>query len=345
MNLTWVLPTSGRAGAIRSTVRKANELVKRGHHVRILYKRKPRTLRRLAGRVLTRIRYGAQADWIQEFAGESQGFDDLGECRFESGETVVAMGSWAALQIGALKGEFAARIHAMHGALPGTDPYLDEALALKLPKIVVASYLVDFVRERNGGEVLGVVPNGVDGSEYYPPKSEKGRDGVGTVFANTPAKDPATIFAVMAKLGSEFPSVPQYVFGARRKPKQLRNVSYFTLASVDKARELYGKSRVWICASASEGFGLPILEAMSCGCAVVSTDCGGPRDIIRDGENGYLVPVGDAEAIVEKAVRLLRDEELRVGIAGQGLVMAREYAWEKVSVRLEECILKAVGAR
>jgi len=56
---------------------------------------------------------------------------------------------------------------------------------------------------------------------------------------------------------------------------------------------------------------MPVLEAMACGCVVVATDCGGPRDIIEDGVNGFLVLVGGAAAIVSRVHLLLGNAAIR----------------------------------
>ncbi len=71
--------------------------------------------------------------------------------------------------------------------------------------------------------------------------------------------------------------------------------------------------------TATEGFGRVILEAMQLGVPVVATDCGGPRELVVDGETGFLVPPGDAAALAAKMKMLLEDPALakRMGEAGR----------------------------
>ena len=72
------------------------------------------------------------------------------------------------------------------------------------------------------------------------------------------------------------------------------------------------ESSIFALSSKIEGFGLVILEAMECGLPVVACDCRhGPREIITDGHNGYLVPVGDAKTFAERLCTLIENQPLR----------------------------------
>lgn len=69
--------------------------------------------------------------------------------------------------------------------------------------------------------------------------------------------------------------------------------------------------------SLSEGFGRAVLEAMAYGKAVVASRVGGLREIIRDGENGFLVEPGDPVALAERMRRLIADRDLRQRIGAE----------------------------
>ncbi len=72
----------------------------------------------------------------------------------------------------------------------------------------------------------------------------------------------------------------------------------------------YAAADVFWLTSSWEGLPNVILEAMACGLPVVTTDVGGVRELLRTGEEGYVVPVNDAEAVAAAGLRLLRDAAL-----------------------------------
>ena len=68
--------------------------------------------------------------------------------------------------------------------------------------------------------------------------------------------------------------------------------------------------QVGVITSETEGFCNSILEYMACGVPVVATDTGGNRELVCDGENGFLVPVGDVRLMADKIELLLRKDAL-----------------------------------
>ena len=81
---------------------------------------------------------------------------------------------------------------------------------------------------------------------------------------------------------------------------------------VQNIQEKYLESSIMVLPSRSEGFGMVLIEAMACGLPCVSFDCpSGPRDIITDQEDGFLVKAEDVQGLSNKIRTLIEDERLR----------------------------------
>ncbi|MDT0448885.1 glycosyltransferase family 4 protein [Streptomyces hesseae] len=94
----------------------------------------------------------------------------------------------------------------------------------------------------------------------------------------------------------------------------------------------WAKGSIAAVTSREESFGMTIVEAMGCGVPVVATDCPhGPGEIISDGEDGLLVPVGDSDAIAKGLLKLIEDDELRRTMGAAARISARRYAPERIA--------------
>lgn len=100
----------------------------------------------------------------------------------------------------------------------------------------------------------------------------------------------------------------------------------------DELGSFYGRAAVVACPSHREGFGVVCAEAMAHGRPVVAGDVGGLRDLVVDGETGYLVPPRDVEALRAALTRLLGDRDLRrrFGEAGRKRI-AEHFTWDRVT--------------
>lgn len=158
---------------------------------------------------------------------------------------------------------------------------------------------------------------------------------VGSVGALTPLKGHDDFLRAAVRIGEAFPNAFFVIAGTDSSPIQAnrshleRLIQEYGLTNrvrmigwVDELTWLFCALDVFVSASRTESFGLAIVEAMAGGAAVVATETEGAKEILRNGETGLLVPVGDVEALTESVKALLADPRERDRISNR----AREAA-------------------
>ena len=105
----------------------------------------------------------------------------------------------------------------------------------------------------------------------------------------------------------------------------------------------YEASDVFVMSSGYEGMPNALMEAMACGLVCISTDCEtGPADLIDDGKNGFLVPVGDSAELARRIMDvagMTPEKRAKIGNAAKSL-MANEFSSEKIGRKWESLLMK-----
>lgn len=186
---------------------------------------------------------------------------------------------------------------------------------------------------------------------FVRPRYEGERDktiyAVGRVDAN---KNHEMLIRAFAAVAAEFPEHRLTIYGKGDCLEKLQNlVKELGLenriclpgAVNDVADRIYQGSGFVLC-SYSEGMPNTLIEAMCMGLPVISTDCpcGGPAELIRNGENGLLIPVGDQNAMESALRQLLGNEEQAESMGRNAAKLLDEYSPEKVGAAWMKYLLQ-----
>ena len=119
-----------------------------------------------------------------------------------------------------------------------------------------------------------------------------------------------------------------------------QRVSFIGAQPRERVLELFAAADASILSSSWENFPHTVVEALAAGTPVLATATGGVAEVVRDGQNGLLVPPGDAVALGEAIRRYTGDEELRGRLRAAAAASVAEYAPDRVFGELEETLLR-----
>src|SRR5262249_5188778 len=146
---------------------------------------------------------------------------------------------------------------------------------LPLKKIVVSRWLLDLMEQEYGASNVSLVLNPVDTRHFgWVERSRSSSPTMGTIYASTQIKNSKMAFEALSLARKVVPDLKFICFGAEKLPPNLAEipqVQFHRTPQQDAIPDLYRSCDCWLFTSQSEGFGLPILEAMAVGTPVIGT--------------------------------------------------------------------------
>lgn len=232
---------------------------------------------------------------------------------------------------------------------------------LSLAKIIISPSSIYVSRSNllgEYGEKVVVIPNGIDMDEFKIKQSKKEcRKSLGLPLDNdivlffgnlSPYKSPDILLKALPQIMDEVPSILLIFAGLGIMMDDLKKLSVnlgveknvIFPGFVDKdERSFYYKSADIFCLPSTmktESFGIVNLEAMSSGIPIIASNIGGIPDVVKDHENGLLVPPNDISALANAIIYLLKNKEKRIRMGLDGIQKAKAYSWKNIAKKTED---------
>lgn len=230
--------------------------------------------------------------------------------------------------------------------------------AMKLPFCFLANsnFTKEIVLKLQPDAKVHVANVGVDTSVFYPlgrnVVSDVRRPKVMAMIRGQHAKGDDILIEVLNRVNRRTPIHVLLIGSSRARARVLKALPknakigfpYTTYEEVNDVELalLYSSADLFLFTSRAEGFGLPPLEAMACGTAVVTTDCKGNRDYAINDYNCLVAAPDDVQELEAFARKAVEDEALRNRLIQGGMETARRFSWDRTCDKFEEAFKASV---
>jgi glycosyltransferase involved in cell wall biosynthesis len=334
LSITILCPHLRVAGGVRAILTYADRLARLGHDVELVVPAggAPRAWWRNARGVSSTFvgDLAARVRWVGRWhAGGLRRADVLVATAWRSAPVVAAAA--------ASRGRKFYLVQHYESLYHGRPDAVDATYRLPLEKVVISTWLGDVMREKFGAQAE-VLVTPVDPRLFHPVPGARRTDRPRVLMLHHDYAWKGVADGVEAVSRARRAGVDFTLVGFGVKPP--RRPSPYDEFHADPPQEtlarLYGGCDVYLCPSWDEGLGMPSMEAMACGAALVSYDNGGSRDYARDGETALVARRRDVDDLATKLARLVDDAALRRRLADAGReLVTRSFDWDAAVARLE----------
>lgn len=357
MKINFVIPFLGKTGGIAVALEHARGLRALGHDVVVYYPLLPYRqflfgeksfarkwilgqLKPLLGNL---VRFRTQVAWagpgspVRPVAWIAGPF-------LRDADVTVATAWPTAYSVAALPPRKGAKVYFIQGYEDwSSDPVqVDGSYRLPMDLVTIAPWLTALMEGRFGRKVRAEVPNGVDQGRFCPPaRRDWERPSILMMHHELERKGAGDGLKALAAVHARHPGVPIRLFGMASDPG-LPWAEYHRDPSPGALISLYQESHIFLSPSRSEGWGLPVVEAMACGCAVVATRTG-CVPVFEEGGNLLAVEPGDPASLEASLELLLGDPAACRTMAERGLRAVAEYTWPRSTRKLEQALLASTA--
>ncbi len=343
LRVTFLAPHVRIAGGVRAILTYADRLAARGHAVTLVVPA------RGALRARWRNARGAGPDWIPGFRPRVWWVRRWGARALPDGDALVATAWQSAAVAAAAPPRCGAKFYLIQhdeSLYHGDPAVVDATYRLPLEPIVISTWLRDVLRERLGREAE-VLVTPVDPALFHrvTVAVTTSRPRVLMLHHDYAWKGVADGLAAVARVKARVTGLRLVGFGVKAPRAPLPYDEFHANPPQAALAALYSGCDIYLCPSWDEGLGMPSMEAMACGAALVTYDNGGCRDYAVDGETALVAPRRDVDALAGALQRVATDDGLRLRLAAAGRArVTTAFDWERAVARLEARFAAGAGS-
>jgi len=144
------------------------------------------------------------------------------------------------------------------------------------------------------------------------------------VYRTSPSDDLELI--IVGHVRKNVPEFEEALSGIRRRNEGIK-ITICGYLTDSEILSLYEQADVFVYPSLYEGFGLPVLEAMACGCPVIASNTSSLPEVV--GDAGLLIDPYDTDQLAQAITTVLGDDELKREMSRKSIVQAQKFSWER----------------
>jgi len=355
MKITFVVPALNLSGGLRVVSIYAKLLAEKGHEVTVVSpnKRMP-TLKERVKSTLNWKGYKFNSNFDESFFSDaiydvtvldsyrSVTCNDVPDADiviatfWNTAEWVADFPSSKGIKVYFLQG------YEVHSWLPVER--VKATFTLPFKKIVVSEWIANIMIEAHGVSDVTIVGNAVDLMLFNATERKKNiATTFGMIYSNKDCKRSLFTFKCFKRFQEKYPLAKLVIFGT----EDVENVvglpdgaKYYHQPKQGDIRNIYAQCDAWLFTSNSEGFGLPILEAMACRTPVIGTRCGAAPELLRS-RGGILVNVDEEEGLFSAMVDIHELEpDQWLGLSNKAYKEAQCHQWGDKVIQFEEALVE-----
>lgn len=354
MKITFVLPFAGLSGGIRVLAIYAKRLKERGHDVLVVSLpadpisplRQIKSL--LKGQGLISHKGPSHFDGLDVPHRVLDRWRPVTDADVPDADVVVATwwetAEWVA-KLSEAKGAKAYFIqhYELFEGMP--KERVEATWSLPLHKITIAQWLVDLAQTRFGDSNVSLVPNSVDTKLFYAaPRGKQPIPTIGMLYAQPFWKGCDISLKAFSIAAQKIPNLRLVTFGGKPLPDLPLPPGTQHAYKPDQStlKDIYAQCDAWLFGSRSEGFGLPILEAMACRTPVIGTPVGAAPELLADGR-GILVNPESPEDMARAIEQMCQLGEIEWrAMSDAAYAKATAYTWDEATELFEKALYTAI---